>query len=105
MAQNVPLTVGIAILSSVVIVRVMVETGLNRTVFSIMPSLAIVVLVWMAYPPAQQLPPIVSIAFWGLITYVLYHFPPSPADADSMEADPMSEADVLDQFFKETPTR
>src|ERR671926_145720 len=72
MAAPVPVTVCVAIFLSVAIVVVMVETGLNRTVFAIIPSLAIVVFVWMAYPPAQQLPPLVSVAFWGLITYVLY---------------------------------
>ena len=75
-------------------------TGLNRTSFCLIPSLGVLVLLWMAYPPAQALPPIVSILFWALITYVMYHFPTSATPTD----DAATEEDLLEQFFKETHT-
>lgn len=102
MLVPVPVAVCIAILLSAVILVVVVETGLNRTVFSIIPSLGVVVFIWMAYPPAQQLPPIVSIVFWALITLVMYHFPLSVPDTPPIDA-AATDDDLLEQFFKETP--
>src|SRR5215212_2001480 len=75
-------------------------TGLNRTSFCLIPSLGVLVLLWMAYPPAQALPPSVSILFWALITYVMYHFPTTTTPTD----DAATEDDLLDTFFKETHT-
>lgn len=98
MTADTIVALGAAILLSTGIMIVVTATGLNRTSFCLIPSLGELVLIWMAYPPAQALPPIVSILFWGLITYVMYHFPTS---APSMD-DARTKDDLLDTFFKET---
>src|SRR5215212_1353381 len=77
-------------------------TGLNRTSFCLFPSLGVLVLLWMAYPPAQALPPIVSILFWALITYMMYHFPTS-STMPTNDTELPTKDDLLDTFFKETP--
>jgi hypothetical protein len=61
MSIPVLLTVYVAILVSAAIIIVVTATGMQRTPFWLIPSLRIIVVVWMAYPPAQQLPPMVSI--------------------------------------------
>ena len=103
MSVPVPLTVCVAILLSTGIMIAVTATGLHRTAFCLIPSLGVLVLIWMAYPPAQTLPPIVSILFWALITYGMYHFPTSPA-APTDDAAASTEDDLLEQFFKETHT-
>ena len=104
MVVAVPLAVGAAILLSAAVVIVVTATGLHRTPFCIVSSLWIVVLVWMAYPPAQQLPPIVSIVFWALITVALYHFPTPPSAASTPRSPSPTDDDLLETFFKETHT-
>jgi hypothetical protein len=104
MTPAVALAVCAAMLSSTVIVVVVTSTGLQRTPFCIMPSLGIVVLVWMAYPPAQQLPPIISIVVWALITLALYHFPISQSQTPTAGSPSPTDDDLLDTFFKETHT-
>ena len=96
MNQNSAVALFAAILLCAGIMIVVTATGLHRTSFCLIPSLGVLVLIWMAYPPAQALPPIVSILFWALITYVMYHFPMSPTPTD----DAATEDDLLDAFFK-----
>ncbi len=103
MGVPVPLAVCIAILLSDVVIIAVTTTGLHHTPFCLIPSLGVLVLIWMAYPPAQTLPPIVSILFWALITYGMYHFPTSPA-APTDDSASSTDDDLLDQFFKETHT-
>jgi hypothetical protein len=105
MSIPVPLAVCAAILLSAAIVVTTTATGLYHTPFCLMPSLGVVVLIWIAYPPAQQLPPIVSIVFWALITLVMYHFPTPLVDVPTIEAQSLTDDDLLDQFFKETSTQ
>src|SRR5215212_8908446 len=90
-----------AILLCTGIMIVVTATGLHRTSFCLIPSLGVLVLIWMAYPPAQALPPIVSILFWALITFVMYHF---PTTEETPTDDTTTEDDLLEQFFKETHT-
>jgi hypothetical protein len=104
MVVAVPLAVCAAILLSAAVVVAVTATGLQRTPFCIVPSLGVVVLVWMAYPPAQQLPPIVSIVFWALITLALYHFPLSQPQAPTAGSSAPTDDDLLETFFKETHT-
>jgi hypothetical protein len=104
MTSVVALAVYVAILSSTGIVVVVTATGLNRTPFCLMPSLAVVVLVWLAYPPAQQLSPIVSLVFWALVTLAMYHFPTPSSDASTTGSPSPTDDELLEQFFKETHT-
>lgn len=105
MTASIALAVLAAILCSTIIVIVVTTTGLNRTPFCLIPSLAVVVLIWLAYPPAQQLPPIVSIVFWALMTFALYHFPLPSADGATEESAAPSDDELLENFFKETHIR
>src|SRR3954469_3126821 len=54
-----PLYVCAAIILSSIVIVATTSTGLQRTPFCILPSLGITVMIWMAYPPAQQLSPII----------------------------------------------
>ena len=101
MSVPVPLTVCVAILLSTGIMIAVTATGLHRTAFCLIPSLGVLVLIWMAYPPAQALPPIVSLLCWALITYVMYHFPAASA-TPMHDTELLTEEDLLEQFFKET---
>ena len=92
MTAATPLYVLVAILLSSIVMIVTTETGLHRSPVCILPSLGITVMIWMAYPPAQALPPIVSILFWGLITYVMYHF---PTGSTTSEEDALEDALLL----------
>ncbi len=105
MNQNSAVALFAAILLCTGIMIAVTATGLHRTSFCLIPSLGVVVLIWMAYPPAQALPPIVSILFWTLITFVMYHFPTSPSDAATTESASPSDDDLLEIFFKETHIR
>ena len=98
MNQNSAVALFAAILLCAGIMIVVMATGLHRTSFCLIPSLGVLVLIWMAYPPAQALPPIVSILCWALITYVMYHFPTSNTPTN----DDATEDDLLETFFKET---
>ena len=101
MNRDVVVALCAAVLLSTGIMIVVTATGLNRTSFCLIPSLGVLVLIWMAYPPAQALPPIVSILCWALITYVMYHFPAASA-TPMHDTELLAEEDLLEQFFKET---
>lgn len=101
MAIPIPLAVCVVILLSAAIIVVVTNTGLQHTPFCFVPSLGIVVLIWMAYPPAQQLSPVVSILVWTLLTAVLYHFPAPQSHASTDGSPPATDDDLLEQFFQE----
>lgn len=103
MSVPMPLAVCAAMLLSAAVIIVVTATGLQRTPFCPIPSLGIVVLVWLAYPPAQQLPPMVSIIGWLLLTLALYHFPQTPTP--QMDTELSTDDDPLEQFFKEAQNR
>lgn len=98
MTSVIPLYVFAAIIFSTVLVVAVTSTGLHRTPLCVLPSFGITSMVWMAYPPAQQLSPIVGFLFWVVISWSIYYFPQPQKDHMPSNTDD----DLLDRFFKET---
>ncbi len=97
-----PLYVFAAIILSTIVVVTTTATGLHRTPFCILPSLGITLMLWMAYPPAQQLSTFVGFLFWVMISLLIYYFP-SPSNESFTNSTPStSDDDLLERFFKET---
>jgi hypothetical protein len=86
----------VALLLSLVVMIVTIETGLQRTPMCVLTGLAIAMMLWMAYPPAQQLPHAVGFLFWVCLSAAIYAFPPS----DVAQSAP-SDDELLEQFFEE----
>jgi hypothetical protein len=104
MTAATPLYVLVAILLSSIVMIVTIETGLHRSPVCILPSLGITVMIWMAYPPAQQLSRLVGFLFWTLISLVMYYFPEPPARPTTSDMPSTPDDDLLDAFFKENPS-
>ena len=91
----------VVIILSVGIVTVMISTGLHRTVLCGVAGMAIVILVWSAYPAAQQLPHVFGFLYWILISLAIYHFPALMDLTPSTDSPSTDDDDLLDRFFKE----
>lgn len=104
MTAATPLYVFAAIILSTMVVVTTTETGLHHSPFCVLPSLGITVMLWMAYPPAQQLPAFVGFLFWVMIALLLYYFPDPPTQTTTSHVPSQSDDDLLDTFFKETPS-
>ena len=96
---DVPLAVFAAILLSTIVVVAVTSTGLHRTPVCALAGLGVTLMIWEAYPPAQQLSHIFGFLFWVLITLLIYFFP-EPEAASSVAQD----EELLNQFFEETHT-
>ena len=102
MTAATPLYVFAAIILSSSVMIVTTETGIHRTPFCVLPSLAITLMLWMAYPPAQQLPVFVGFLFWVGISLLIYYFPAPPSRSSTNTTPSTSDDELLDSFFKET---
>lgn len=97
MARDPILMVLLAIVLSTTIVIVVVETNLHRTPMCALTGLGIVMMLWMAYPPAQQLPHVIGVLFWFLMSLTIYFFPTGEVTRPAAQNDD----ELLDQFFEE----
>jgi len=97
MSIPVPLAVLVAIIFSTVVVVAVTATGLQRTPLCVLAGLGIAMMIWMAYPPAQQSSPVVGFLFWTLMTLLIYFFPEPEATSQTAQ-----DEELLDQFFEET---
>jgi hypothetical protein len=104
MTAAIPLYVLVAIILSSIVMVVTTETGLHRSPFCILPSLGITAMIWMAYPPAQQLSVFVGFLFWAMISLVMYYFPEPSTRSTTRQAPSTHDDELLDTFFKETPS-
>jgi hypothetical protein len=104
MTSAIPLYVCAAIILSTIVVVAVTSTGLHHTPFCVLPSLGITLMSWMAYPPAQQLSPIVGLLFWVVISLLIYYFPQSQQRSETSHLPLRRDDDLLDKFFKETPS-
>ena len=104
MTAATPLSVLVAIILSSSVMIVTTETCLHRTPFCVLPSLGITIMIWMVYPPAQQLSALVGFLFWTLISLTLYYFPTSPSRSTTSDTSSTPDDDLLDAFFKENPS-
>lgn len=104
MTAATPLYVFMAILLSSTVMIATTETGLHRTPFCVLPSLGITIMIWMAYPPAQQLSAFVGFLFWAIISLVMYYFPEPLARSTTSQAPSTRDDELLDTFFKEIPS-
>ena len=104
MTAATPLYVFAAIILSSSVMIVTTETRLHHSPFCVLPSLAITVMIWMAYSPAQQLPAFVGFLFWVVISLLIYYFP-EPSNQSVANTTPSTQDDeLLDRFFKEKPS-
>lgn len=92
----------IAIMLSALIIIVTTATHLHRTPLCGVVGMGVTIMVWSAYPPAQQLSPMAGILFWMFISLMIYRFPDSTTPAPPLDPASLSDDDLLDQFFKET---
>lgn len=97
MFHNPAVMVLLAILLSTTVVIVVIETGLQRTPMCALAGLGIAMMLWMAYPPAQQLPHVVGFLFWLMISGSIYFFPTTDTARPAAQEDD----ELLDQFFEE----
>ncbi len=102
MASVIPLYVFVAIIFSTMLVVAITSTGLHRTPLCVLPSFGITSMVWMAYPPAQQLSPMVAFFFWVVISILIYYFPVPTNGLGPSHTPSHHDDDLLDRFFKET---
>ncbi len=91
-----------AIMLSALIIIVTTATNLHRTPLCGVVGMGVTIMVWSAYPPAQQLSPIGGILFWVLISLMIYPFPEPTTPVPPLDTASLSDDDLLDQFFKET---
>ena len=92
---DVPLAVLAAIMLSTVVVVAVTSTGLHRTPVCALAGLGVTIMLWMAYPPAHQLPHVVGLLFWVLMTWLIYVFPEPDATSEATQ-----EEELLDRFFE-----
>jgi hypothetical protein len=85
---------------SAVIIVVLLRAQLHKTPLCGIAGMGVTAMVWRAFPPAQDLPQPVSVAFWVLISALIYYWPdrgiaPSPQTGESAPED-----DLLERFFQ-----
>ena len=96
---DVPLAIFSAIILSTVVVVAVTSTGLHRTPVCALAGLGVAIMIWMAYPPAQQLSHFVGFLFWVVMTLLIYFFPEPEVTSAAAQ-----EEELLDRFFEERHT-